>query len=76
MGTSEDIRRSIQDCPDVMDGLEVSKALHINRKTCYKLIRQGIIPAARIGRVYRLQKENVIAYLNSRGEQQNENTFE
>ena len=68
MRTTEEVRRSIQDAPDVMDALEVSKVLKINRKTCYKLLRQGIIPAAKIGRGYRVRKENVIAYLNNGGE--------
>ena len=68
MGNAEGFYKSIHDYPDVMDAAQVSKALNINRKTCYKLLKQGIIPAARIGRGYRVRKENVIDYLNNRGE--------
>lgn len=52
--------------PAVLTTEQVCEALQINRKTCYKMFRNGTFPAVKSGRSYRVSKENVIAYLNGR----------
>lgn len=39
---------------------EAMKVLKIKRSTFYEYVRQGIIPAVRIGHFIRIRKENVV----------------
>ncbi|MBI2237730.1 MAG: helix-turn-helix domain-containing protein [Actinobacteria bacterium] len=45
---------------------EVADLLRVSRMTVYRLIRQGDLPAVRVGRGYRLPEEAVHRYLNGR----------
>ncbi|HEX2026047.1 MAG TPA: helix-turn-helix domain-containing protein [Actinomycetota bacterium] len=45
---------------------EVAQLLRVSKMTVYRLIRQGDLPAVRIGRGYRLREEDVHRYLDSR----------
>jgi excisionase family DNA binding protein len=45
---------------------EVAEALRVSRMTVYRLIRQGDLPALRVGRGYRIREEDVHRYLNDR----------
>jgi excisionase family DNA binding protein len=49
---------------DVLDVNDLCAVLRISRKTAYSLLKQGIIPYKKIGRVYRIRKTAVIEYLN------------
>ncbi len=58
--------------PDVADGehevLTVEEAaayLQIHKATVYKYIREGLLPAARLGKVYRLRRRDVDAFLET-----------
>lgn len=53
--------------PSVLTVEQVCEVLRINRKTCYKMFRDGTFPDVKSGRSYRVSKENVIAYLNKKG---------
>ncbi len=53
--------------PDVLNVKEVCTILRISRKTVYALIRKGTISCRRIGRVYKIPKEGIIAYLSEKG---------
>ena len=44
---------------DVMTPKQVAEYLQLHPMTIYRYIRQGKIPAAKIGRRYRIKKENV-----------------
>ena len=41
--------------------------LGVDYKTVYRLVRLGEIPSGRVGRIYRLRKEDVDAYLELQG---------
>ena len=44
---------------DVMTPKQVAEYLQLHPMTIYRYIKQGKIPAAKIGRRYRIKKENV-----------------
>jgi excisionase family DNA binding protein len=45
---------------------EVAALLRVSRMTVYRLIRQGDLPAVRVGRGYRIREEDVDRYLQER----------
>jgi excisionase family DNA binding protein len=45
---------------------EVADHLRVSRMTVYRLIKDGEMPAFRVGRSYRLREEDVHTYLNER----------
>lgn len=45
---------------------QVAAYLQLNRLTVYRYVREGEIPAARIGKVYRIRREDVDAFLEAR----------
>jgi len=46
----------IKDYPDVLDVNQACSLLSVCDKTLYKLIREGALPAIKIGRKYRIAK--------------------
>lgn len=50
----------------VMTVDQVAAYLQLNRLTVYRYVRDGQIPAARIGKVYRIRREDVDAFLEAR----------
>jgi excisionase family DNA binding protein len=46
--------------------LEVAQLMRVSKMTVYRLIKQGELPAVRIGRGYRLREEDVHSYLDAR----------
>jgi excisionase family DNA binding protein len=50
----------------VMTVDQVAAYLQLNRLTVYRYVRDGDIPAARIGKVYRIRREDVDAFLEAR----------
>ena len=52
------------DYPDVVDVSGLQSMLgNIDRQTAYKLVRKGTIKAIKVGKLYRIPKINVIAFL-------------
>ena len=51
---------------DLMTVEQVAAYLQLNKLTVYRYIREGRIPAARIGKSYRIRKADVDAFLESR----------
>jgi excisionase family DNA binding protein len=45
---------------------EVAQLLRVSKMTVYRLIKQGDLPAVRIGRGFRIREEDVHRYLDSR----------
>ncbi len=58
--------RSIPDRTDLLTVEQVAAYLQLNKLTVYRYIREGRIPAARLGKVYRVRKSDVDAFLESR----------
>ena len=52
------------DYPDVVDVSGLQSMLgNIGRQTAYELVRKGSIKAIKVGKLYRIPKINVIAFL-------------
>ncbi len=51
-------------CSDVMSVEEMCSFLKISKKTGYKLLKKEKIKSIRIGRIYRISKIHIYAYLN------------
>lgn len=45
---------------------EVAMLMRVSNMTVYRLIKQGDLPAVRIGRGYRIREEDVHRYLEAR----------
>jgi excisionase family DNA binding protein len=45
---------------------EVARVLRVSKMTVYRLIRQGDLPAVRIGRGFRIREDDMHRYLESR----------
>jgi excisionase family DNA binding protein len=54
----------LQDMPDVLRPAEAAKALRLGRNTVYELVRQGRLPAVRVGRRLLIPKRGVERFLN------------
>ena len=55
--STQDIYRIVfKEYPDVMDVKQVSELLGVSTKTVYKLIREGSLPALKVGREFRIPK--------------------
>ncbi len=52
------------DQPDVVDVNVLCKMLGISKKTAYRLLQESQIPYRRIGRVYRIRKEDIISFIS------------
>lgn len=53
---------------------DVAEILGLEYKSIYRLIRSGELPAARIGRVYRVNKADLAAFLESQKQALHEET--
>ena len=45
---------------------EVADLLRVSRMTVYRMIKEGEMPAVRVGRGYRLREDDVDTYLSDR----------
>jgi excisionase family DNA binding protein len=45
---------------------EVAQLMRVSKMTVYRLIKQGDLPAVRIGKGYRIREEDVHRFLDSR----------
>jgi len=50
---------------EVLTVEETAAYLQIHKATVYKYIREGLLPAARLGKVYRLRRRDVDAFLET-----------
>lgn len=55
--------KRISDYPDVLTVEEASELLGVCTKTVYKMLKKGEIKKQMIGRLIRIPKDNIIAYL-------------
>ena len=45
---------------------EVAQLMRVSKMTVYRLIKQGDLPAVRVGRGYRMREEDIHRYLDER----------
>lgn len=60
-----DINNTFTEYPEILSARQLRDILQISKSTCYDLLRSNQIEAIKIGRDYRIPKQNVIKYLNS-----------
>ncbi len=58
---------SLSDLPDVLTPAEVRDTLRVKRTICYQLLRAGTIPSFRVGRLRRIHRDDLIAYMRQQG---------
>lgn len=59
---------SMEKPKDVLNINELASYLAIPKSTIYKLVREGKIPAQKVGRHWRFHKETIDAWLGNRTE--------
>ena len=58
-------KRHVDNLPDMLTPDEVMEYLHIGRSTAYKMLKNGVIPSIRIGKLYRTPKVMLVTALKS-----------
>lgn len=58
-------RRGARADQEIMTVEQAADYLQVHRLTVYRYIRQGLLPAARLGKVYRLFRRDVEAFLHA-----------
>lgn len=53
-----------KDYPDIVDVEQMSEMLGISTKTAYKLLRENKIRHFKIGRTYKVPKQNIVLFIN------------
>ncbi len=57
--------------PEIMTTKEISEYLRVHQITICKYAAQGVIPAIRVGRVWRFDREAVDKWINKGGNSRN-----
>lgn len=58
---------SVEDYPEIMNVEEVADLLRVSTQTVYNLARSGRLPAVKMGREWRFNREKVLEALNRQG---------
>ena len=64
--TKMEYKKTLSSYPEALTASEVAEILRVFTKTVYKLIRQGEIPAVKVGRENRVSKSVLISYLRNK----------
>ena len=64
--TKMEYKKALSSYPEALTASKVAEILCVCTKTVYKLIRQGEIPAVKIGRKNRVSKSVLISYLRNK----------
>lgn len=57
--------KAIKDWPDLMTVGQVAAYLQLNKLTIYRYVREGRIPAAKLGKAYRIRRADVEQFIDS-----------
>lgn len=52
------------DYPDVLEVEQLTEALMIGKNSAYKLLKSGKLTSFKIGRIYKIPKVSLIAYIS------------
>ena len=55
--------------PDVLTVKEVREILRIGINNVYQMLKSGELKSIKIGRIYKIKKENVIEYINRKSKE-------
>ncbi|MDR5683407.1 MAG: helix-turn-helix domain-containing protein [Armatimonadota bacterium] len=61
---------ALDDLPEVLTVEQAAGYLQLHKVTVYKYIREGLLPAARIGKVYRILRPDLERFLRLATEEQ------
>lgn len=64
--TKMEYKKALSSYPEALTASEVAEILRVCTKTVYNLIRQGEIPAVKVGRENRVSKSVLISYLRNK----------
>lgn len=62
-----DTNNNLKDYPDIISVEDIMKYLSISNVTAYSLLKSGKIKAAKIGKSWKITKDNFREYLSSVG---------
>lgn len=54
---------SLKNSPDVLSVQQVAEILNVSQRSVYKLLEKDLIPHRKIGRIYRISKQELINFL-------------
>lgn len=63
--TKRDYTKQLKNYPSALTVAEVAEILRTSSKTVYKMIRENILPAVKVGRENRVAKSRLIEYLRT-----------
>lgn len=55
---------------EVLTIAEASRYLRVNKATIYKLARRGLMPAFKVGKVWRFKRDKIEAWVETNGNSQ------
>ena len=61
--TKRQVQKQLSMYPDALTVKEVGEILRVSTKTVYKLIKDGTVPAVKVGREQRIAKAQLITFL-------------
>ena len=56
-----------RDLPEILKPTEVAEFLCIHKNTVYKLIKRGVLPAFRVGKSWRISRQDLFSFCQSFG---------
>ncbi len=57
----------LADLPEVLTPAEMARALRVKRTTGYRLLREHQIPSFKVGRLRRVRRDDLIAFMRQQG---------
>ena len=64
--TKRGITKSLKEYPAALTVKELSEILRVSTKTVYKLLKEGALPACKVGRENRVAKVELVNFLRER----------
>lgn len=64
--TKREITKSLKEYPAALTVGELSEILRVSTKTVYKLLKEGALPACKVGRENRVAKVELMNFLRER----------
>lgn len=64
--TKREITKSLKEYPAALTVKELSEILRVSTKTVYKLLKEGALPACKVGREKRVAKVELVNFLRER----------
>lgn len=63
-GTNNSISHKLNNLPDLLSVTQVAAVLNVHRLSVRRYIKTGVLQGLRVGGVWRIQKTDLLAFLN------------